>query len=150
MDHTERYTTTRLYRALFCPLHTDDEEKDLTIQTHIRSLHWITAEQLDTIITDHDPEVRRLMDQAITGLYYMPQDWKLLSLAFCPNVKWINFILKKLFNTDRPLRWLSVLKCRLCLTGVRLSLGGHSLCHNQSRLFITGWKGWVFPSDHVI
>lgn len=67
LDYTERYILTRLYRGLFCPATTAEEEKDLAIQTKIRSLHWVTAQQLDLIINDHDPAIRMELDQAITG-----------------------------------------------------------------------------------
>ncbi len=66
LDFTERYILVRLYRILFCPPSTSDEEKDLFIQNRIRSLHWITAQQLDTLINEHDPAIRQLIDQAIT------------------------------------------------------------------------------------
>jgi hypothetical protein len=67
MDYAERYVLTRLYRVLFCPHTTGDEEKDLAIQNRIRSLHWITASQLDLIVNDADPEIRQELDTAITG-----------------------------------------------------------------------------------
>ncbi|XP_046578913.1 rab5 GDP/GTP exchange factor-like [Haliotis rubra] len=66
LDFTERYILVRLYRIVFCPPSTTDEEKDLLVQNRIRSLHWITAQQLDTLINEHDPQIRQLIDQAIT------------------------------------------------------------------------------------
>lgn len=67
MDYIEKYIMTRLYRALFCPPTTDDEENDLAIQNRIRSLHWINAHILDSQITEMEENVRELVDQAITG-----------------------------------------------------------------------------------
>lgn len=69
LDYTERYVLTRLYHGLFCPATTADEEKDLAIQTRIRTLHWVTAQQLDLVINDHDPQIRHELDMAITGVW---------------------------------------------------------------------------------
>ncbi|XP_074643074.1 rab5 GDP/GTP exchange factor-like [Tubulanus polymorphus] len=87
MDFMERYIMTRLYRTVFCPLQTDDEEQDLSIQNHIRSLHWISAQQLDANIKENDLEVRAMIDQAITDIIEMdskraPQD-KLACIVRC-------------------------------------------------------------------
>ena len=62
--------TVKMYASLFCPPTTDDEQKDLQMQTQIRSLHWVSAQQLDTLINEHIPEIRHLIDQAITGNKY--------------------------------------------------------------------------------
>ena len=67
LDFAEKYITIKMYTWLFCPGTTDDEQKDLQVQTQIRSLHWVTGQQLDTMINEHDSEVRTLVDLAITG-----------------------------------------------------------------------------------
>lgn len=60
---------THLYRIVFCPTSTDDEEKDLEVQKQIRSLNWVQARHLETQINERHPEVRDLMDKAITGYF---------------------------------------------------------------------------------
>lgn len=44
MDFVEKYMMTRLYRAVFCPVTTDDEEKDLEIQNRIRR-YWYNGRE---------------------------------------------------------------------------------------------------------
>ena len=66
MDFIEKYVATRLYRHVFCPVTTDDEERDLAIQTRIRSLHWINTHLLDAQINEMDDNVRSLVENAIT------------------------------------------------------------------------------------
>lgn len=66
MDYAEKYLLIRLYRVLFCPLTTDDEDKDLAIQTRIRSLHWINVHLLDAQIDEQQGNVAELIEKAIT------------------------------------------------------------------------------------
>ena len=69
MDLIERYIVIRLYRFLFCPVTTDDEERYLAIQDRIRGFHWVNTQILEAQINE---SVRKLVDQAITG-------WELVS-----------------------------------------------------------------------
>ncbi|XP_036369177.1 rab5 GDP/GTP exchange factor isoform X2 [Octopus sinensis] len=87
MDYIEKFIMTTLYRLVFCSPHTNDEEKDLTIQARIRSFHWVNPQMLDMSIAEHEPAVRQLVDQAITDIIEMnskraPQD-KLACLVKC-------------------------------------------------------------------
>ena len=67
LDFVERYVMTRLYRTVFCPPTSDDEDRDLAIQDRIRSLHWINTFLLDIALDETDDSMRKLVDQAITG-----------------------------------------------------------------------------------
>ncbi|XP_064620375.1 rab5 GDP/GTP exchange factor-like isoform X2 [Lineus longissimus] len=87
MDFIEKYIMTRMYRTVFCPPTADDEEKDLAVQNKIRSLHWVSAQQLDALITENDLEIRGTIDAAITDIIEMdskraPQD-KLACIVHC-------------------------------------------------------------------
>ncbi|XP_076364299.1 rab5 GDP/GTP exchange factor-like isoform X1 [Tachypleus tridentatus] len=87
MNFTEKYLMTRLYKVLFGQISTEDEEKDLAIQKRIRSLNWVTAEHLGSDIDEKHPEVRDLIDKAITDIIEMdskraPQD-KLNCIVRC-------------------------------------------------------------------
>ncbi|XP_071790647.1 rab5 GDP/GTP exchange factor-like isoform X2 [Asterias amurensis] len=68
LDNVEKIIMTRLYRTLFCPPYTDDEQKDLAIQNRIRRLRWITPAMLDAVIDEGNPRVRELIERAQTDL----------------------------------------------------------------------------------
>ncbi|CAK8676917.1 unnamed protein product [Clavelina lepadiformis] len=79
LDNIERFIMTRLYRHVFCNDQTDDEAQDLTVQTKIRNLHWITASMLDANIDEQKPFVSDFTLKAITAIIEMdskraPQD----------------------------------------------------------------------------
>ncbi|KAG1673502.1 Rab5 GDP/GTP exchange factor [Nymphon striatum] len=71
MSYTEKYLMTKLYKTIFIPVSTEDEDEDLKIQKRIRSLNWISAQHLDTGINDKHPEARDLIDKAITDIIEM-------------------------------------------------------------------------------
>ncbi|CAN9511452.1 unnamed protein product [Ophioblennius macclurei] len=87
MDEVEKYMMTRLYKEVFCPESTDDENKDLAIQKRIRSLHWVTIEMLCVPVDEEIPEVSDSVVKAITDVIEMdskrvPKD-KLACITRC-------------------------------------------------------------------
>lgn len=87
LDYVERYTMTLLYRILFCPPFTTDEEKDLAIQKRIRQLNWVSGKNLECRIHETSSEVRELVYTSITDLLNMdsakaPQE-KLSCVIYC-------------------------------------------------------------------
>lgn len=87
LDYVERYTMTLLYRILFCPPSTTDEEKDLTIQNRIRQLNWVSGKNLECRIHETSSDVRELVYTSITDLLSMdsvkaPQE-KLACVVHC-------------------------------------------------------------------
>ncbi|GAB6028668.1 Rab5 GDP/GTP exchange factor [Chamberlinius hualienensis] len=71
MDFTEKYVMTTLYKTVFCPSTTDDEERDLAVQNHIRSFNWIQARHLETDINERNVLQRDALDKAITAIIEM-------------------------------------------------------------------------------
>lgn len=71
LDFFEKYATTYLYKLLFCPPSTTDEEKDWAIQERIRQLNWVTSKHLDCHIDQGNAEVIELVYTAITELISM-------------------------------------------------------------------------------
>ncbi|XP_017757948.1 PREDICTED: rab5 GDP/GTP exchange factor [Eufriesea mexicana] len=87
LDYVERYAVTLLYRILFCPPFTSDEEKDLAIQKRIRQLNWVSGKNLECRIHETSSEVRELVYTSITDLLNMdsakaPQE-KLSCVIYC-------------------------------------------------------------------
>ena len=64
MDHLEKVIMTRLYRDLFCPPLTDDEQKDLAIQNRIRRLRWVAPSMLEAAINEDNSQVQRFIEEA--------------------------------------------------------------------------------------
>jgi len=86
-DYTERYVVISLYKQLFSPVSTNDEEKDLEIQSKIRSLNWVTATHLECPFKETEPEIRELIYTAINHVLEIdgskaPQD-KLRCVVSC-------------------------------------------------------------------
>lgn len=91
LDYLEKYVMTALYRVLFCPPSTTDEEKDLSIQNRIRQLNWVNAKHLDCRINETQSEVRDLVYTAITDMLGMdsakaPQDKLNCVVRCCRNI----------------------------------------------------------------
>lgn len=91
LDYCEKFTMTILYRNLFCPATTTDEEKDLAIQKRIRQLSWINAKHLDCRINETNKEVRDLVYTSFTDLLGMdsekaPQDKLQAVVKCCRNI----------------------------------------------------------------
>ncbi|XP_054257998.1 rab5 GDP/GTP exchange factor-like isoform X2 [Macrosteles quadrilineatus] len=91
LDYLEKYAMTCLYRVLFCPQSTDDEEKDLQIQKRIRQLNWVSAAHVDCGINETDPEVQDHVYTAITELLGLdstkaPQDKLACVVRCCRNI----------------------------------------------------------------
>lgn len=87
LDYVERYAMTLLYRILFCPPFTNDEEKDLAIQKRIRQLNWVSGKNLECRIHETSSEVRELVYTSITDLLNIdsakaPQE-KLSCVIYC-------------------------------------------------------------------
>uniref|UniRef100_A0A069DW96 Putative vacuolar sorting protein 9 n=1 Tax=Panstrongylus megistus TaxID=65343 RepID=A0A069DW96_9HEMI len=79
LDYTEKHAMTCLYRLLFCPPTTTDEDKDLNIQKRIRQLNWVSAKHVDCQIDETSTDVHDLVYSSITELLGMdsakaPQD----------------------------------------------------------------------------
>lgn len=72
MDLVEKtLMTSYLYRSVFQQISSEYEEKDLALQNRIRNLNWVTPQHLDTEINENHPEVRELIDKAITDIIEM-------------------------------------------------------------------------------
>ena len=69
MDHLEKVIMTRLYRDLFCPPLSDDEQKDLAIQNRIRRLRWVMPSMLDAALNEDNTNVERLIEKAQEGRF---------------------------------------------------------------------------------
>ncbi|XP_047462874.1 rab5 GDP/GTP exchange factor isoform X2 [Mugil cephalus] len=87
MDQVEKYIMTRLYKSVFCPENTDDENKDLATQERIRALHWVTIQMLCVSMDEEIPEVSENVVKAITDIIEMdskrvPRD-KLACITRC-------------------------------------------------------------------
>lgn len=87
LEQCEAYLSIATYPLLFCPHSTNDEEKDLRLQNRIRSLNWITTQELRCVIQESSQEVRDLLHDAINDIVGLdsqqtPQA-KLKSLVTC-------------------------------------------------------------------
>lgn len=67
IDLAEKYLTVCCYKQLFCPSVTNDEEKDLELQNRIRSLNWVSTDDLGCSIDETSQVVRDLLFESING-----------------------------------------------------------------------------------
>ncbi|XP_053558194.1 rab5 GDP/GTP exchange factor isoform X2 [Bombina bombina] len=79
LDNIEKLVMTRLYRSVFCPDGSQDEQKDLFLQKRIRSLHWVTPKMIQLPVDEEHQEVKDCLFLASTALIEMdskraPQD----------------------------------------------------------------------------
>lgn len=70
LAYAEKYTMICLYKVLFCPPSTDDEDKDLELQNRIRSLNWITTKELSCAVNESSQDVRDILHDCINGRNY--------------------------------------------------------------------------------
>ncbi|XP_069475451.1 rab5 GDP/GTP exchange factor-like [Ambystoma mexicanum] len=68
LDNIEKMIMTPLYKSVFCPDNSQDEQKDLLVQRRIRSLHWVTPEMLRVPLDEEKPEVNEKIFYAITAI----------------------------------------------------------------------------------
>ena len=66
-DYLERIIFARNYAAIFNRIAINCEDKDLSIQNRITSLHWITAPMLDTVLNEELPAAREAIYKAMNG-----------------------------------------------------------------------------------
>jgi hypothetical protein len=71
IDFTERYLMQQLYQMLMTRIQHEEEDKDLALQKRIRSLNWIMSQHLDIDINLRHPQIKDLVDKAITEIIEM-------------------------------------------------------------------------------
>ncbi|MEE6504458.1 hypothetical protein FKM82_005196 [Ascaphus truei] len=79
LDNIEKLVMTQLYKSVFCPDGSQDEQKDLSLQKRIRSLHWVTPKMLQLPLNEENQETKDKVFAAVTALIEMdskraPQD----------------------------------------------------------------------------
>jgi len=67
-DYLEKIIFSRNYLFIFNRIAIVCEEKDLSIQNRISSLHWITAPMLDTVLNENILLAREAIYKAINGI----------------------------------------------------------------------------------
>ncbi|CAG0900690.1 unnamed protein product [Darwinula stevensoni] len=87
MDFIEKCVMTRLYKPIFDAISTTYEVKDLEVQNRIRSFNWVSSMHLDCGIQESRPDMREMIDEAITYIIEVdskraPQD-KLSCIVKC-------------------------------------------------------------------
>ncbi|CAF0961340.1 unnamed protein product [Rotaria magnacalcarata] len=67
-DYLEKIVFSRDYAFIFNRIAIVCEDKDLSIQNRISSLHWITTHMLDTVLNENIPLAREAIYKAINSL----------------------------------------------------------------------------------
>lgn len=67
-DYLEKVVFSRDYPFIFNRIAIACEEKDLSIQNRISSLHWVTTHMLDTVLNENVPTAREAIYKAINGI----------------------------------------------------------------------------------
>jgi len=67
-DYVEKMIFSRNYPFIFNRIAIACEEKDLSIQNRITSLHWITAAMLDTVLNENIPTAHEAIYKAMNGI----------------------------------------------------------------------------------
>ncbi|XP_071038473.1 rab5 GDP/GTP exchange factor [Parasteatoda tepidariorum] len=71
LDKIEEQLMSHMHRNITHQITSEYEEKDLALQKRIRNLNWITPQHLGLDIKENSPEVRDLIDKAITDVIEM-------------------------------------------------------------------------------
>lgn len=71
IDLTERQLMEAIHMAIFSKIQAEEEERDLAMQSKIKSLNWLMATHLDIKINLRSAKVRDFLDKAIGDLIGM-------------------------------------------------------------------------------
>ena len=66
-DYVENIIFSKNYSLIFNRIAIECEERDLSIQNRISSLHWVTPTMLDAVFNENSSNVRETIYKAING-----------------------------------------------------------------------------------